>query len=75
MKRLIGSIRAEFLDLTLFWNAADLERKLADFQSYFNDYRVHSSLGRRTPAQLSGDSVSSRADLCNFRWQTHCRGL
>ena len=36
--------------LPLFWNALDLERKLADFQSYFNEYRVHSSLlGRQRP--------------------------
>jgi hypothetical protein len=32
IERLIGTIRREFLDHTLFWNEADLERKLADFQ-------------------------------------------
>ena len=32
IERLIGTIHREFLDHTLFWNAADSERKLADFQ-------------------------------------------
>ena len=75
VERLIGSIRGEFLDHTLFWNALDLERKLADFQVYFNRSRVHSSLDGDTPGEVSGDSVTSRAELHNFRWQTHCRGL
>jgi hypothetical protein len=30
----IGTVRREFLDHTPFWNAQDLERKLADFQTY-----------------------------------------
>jgi len=75
VERLIGSIRRELLNHTLFWNAADLEQKLADFQSYFNEYRVHSSLGGHTPAEVSGDSVNQQARLHLFRWQTHCRGL
>ncbi len=37
VERLIGTIRREFLDHVLFWNAPDLERKLADFQAYYND--------------------------------------
>jgi transposase InsO family protein len=32
VERLIGTIRRECLDRTLFWTAADLERKLLDFQ-------------------------------------------
>jgi len=75
VERLIGSIRGEFLDYTLFWNAVDLERKLADFQSYFNEYRVHSSLGGQTPAEVSGERVNRQATLHRFRWQTHCREL
>ena len=30
VERLIGTIRREFLDHVLFWNARDLERKLVD---------------------------------------------
>ena len=33
IERLIGTIRRELLDHTLFWNAADLERKLAHLQA------------------------------------------
>jgi putative transposase len=36
VERLIGTIRREFLDHVPFWNAHDLERKLADFQTYYN---------------------------------------
>ena len=32
VERLIGTIRREFLDQTIFWNASDLEQKLADFR-------------------------------------------
>jgi putative transposase len=35
VERLIGTIRRAFLDQVLFWNARDLERKLADFQRYY----------------------------------------
>ncbi len=75
VERLIGSIRGECLAHTLFWNALDLERKLADFQVYFNRSRVHSSLDGDTPGEVSGDSVTPLAELHNFRWQTHCHGL
>ena len=42
--RLIGTMRREFLDHVLFWTAHDLERKLADFQAYYNAARRHASL-------------------------------
>jgi transposase InsO family protein len=35
VERLIGTMRREFLDHVLFWNARDLERKLAEFQVYY----------------------------------------
>jgi hypothetical protein len=44
VKRLIGTIRREYLDQTLFWTATDLEEKLQLFQDYFNRQRVHSGL-------------------------------
>ena len=39
VKRLVGTIRGEFLDHVLFWNSLDLERKLAEFQTYYNAAR------------------------------------
>src|SRR5262245_43007192 len=44
VERLIGTIRREHLDQTLFWTGADLEEKLRAFQDYFNKHRVHSGL-------------------------------
>src|SRR3954449_5889676 len=41
VERLIGTIRRECLDRTLFWTAADLETKLHDFQRYYNGHRTH----------------------------------
>jgi transposase InsO family protein len=75
VERLIGTIRREFLDHTLFWNATDLERKLADFQAYYNQHRTHSSLGGDTTADVAGANIKMQTTLNNFRWQTHCRGL
>jgi transposase InsO family protein len=37
VERLVGTMRREFLDHVLFWNGTDLERKLAEFQTYYND--------------------------------------
>jgi transposase InsO family protein len=76
IERLIGTVRREFLDHILFWNTADLERKLGEFQQYYNKARVHASLGGETPSELSRDSTTNhRADLDDFSWTTHCRGL
>ena len=35
VERLIGTIRREYLDRTLFWTTVDLEMKLSDFQHYY----------------------------------------
>jgi len=43
VERLIGTIRREFLDQVLFWNARDLERKLNEFQTCYNSARRHAS--------------------------------
>jgi transposase InsO family protein len=75
IERLFGTVRREFLDHILFWNSLDLERKLGEFQYYYNEERVHASLGGDTPAEIAGDSVTPRAKIDDFRWRTHCRGL
>jgi hypothetical protein len=36
VERLIGSIRRELLDHTFFWTVTDLEKKLQDYQAYYN---------------------------------------
>jgi hypothetical protein len=72
VERLIGTIRREYLDHMLFWTTADLENKLLDFSTYFNNHRTHTSRKGRTP-----DTPVSRpvANLGSFRWQPHCRNL
>jgi len=75
VERLIGTVRRECLDQTLFWNARDLERKLTDFRIYYNRHRAHRSLGGVTPAEFSGSDQKPQISLNNFRWQTYCRGL
>jgi putative transposase len=70
--RLIGTIRRECLDHTLFWTTADLELKLLDFQRYYNGHRTHAGLTGRTPDSGPG---RDRASVSSYRWQVHCRGL
>jgi len=72
---IIRTIRREFLEQTLFWNAVDLERKLKALPNYYNHSRFHSSLDGNTPAQVSDESIIREADLEQYRWQTHCGRL
>ena len=74
VERLIGTIRRECLDRTLFWTIADLELKLLDFQRYYNNHRTHAGLTGRTP-EPSADAGRVRATLSSYRSQVHCRGL
>jgi transposase InsO family protein len=74
VERLIGTIRRECLDRTLFWTAADLEMKLLDFQRYYNGYRAHAGLDGHTPDPIT-DRGWARAGVSSYRWQPHCRGL
>ena len=75
VERLIGTVRRELLDQMLFWNSLDLERKLGSFRDYYNESRVHSSLGGQTPAEVSENRGRQRANLLEHRWQSHCGGL
>ena len=72
VERLIGTIRREYLDQTLFWTAADLEEKLSAFQRYFNRHRAHSGLEGGLPEPGEAQATLSFA---SYRWQQHCRGL
>ena len=75
VERLIGTIRRECLDHTLFWSAQDLVRKLEIFRQYYNAHRVHTSLDGDTPSDISGETTTQHADLSQFRWTSHCHGL
>ena len=69
---IIGTIRREYSDHILFWTTADLENKLLDFRSHFNNHRTHTSREGRTPHALASRPA---ANLRSFRWQPHCRNL
>jgi len=72
VERLIGSVRRELLDQTLFWTATDLENKLRDYQRYYNEHRCHSSQDSATPIESTDNNI---ADISQYRWKKHCRGL
>ena len=75
VERLIGTVRREYLDRTLFWNQGDLERKLEKYQTYYNRHRCHTGLAGLTPAQRSGAPPHPVASLASYRWRRHCHGL
>src|ERR1043165_6514599 len=72
IERLIGTLRRECLDQTLFRTTADLELKLAAFQEYYNQYRIHAALAGHTPLEVP---QLRTIDLKSYRWKKHCRGL
>jgi putative transposase len=74
IERLIGTLRRECLDRTLFWTTTDLDAKLLDFQHYYNGHRTHA--GRQGNTPVTGFNADrSLANLSGYRWQKHCRGL
>ena len=73
VERLIGTIRREYLDRTLFSTTADLENKLLDFQDYYNHHRTHSARAGCTPQETSGPKVPLSFGF--YRWRRHCGGL
>ena len=72
VERLVGTLRRECLDRTLFWTTADLEAELREFQKYFNEHRTHAGLEGHLPD--SGEP-GSPISFASYRWQKHCRGL
>jgi putative transposase len=75
VERLIGSVRREYFDQVFFWNAVDLERKLNEFKTYFNEQRTHSGIEASTPAVKGGDASAPVASLDDYWWREHCGGL
>ena len=78
VERLIGTIRRECLDCTLFWTAADLEMKLLDFQRYYNRHRTHArsqAPTRTVDARMSSRINGSRtaAGYIRRRWRRDMR--
>lgn len=74
VERLIGTIRRELLDRTLFWTRADFEAKLLDFNHFYIGHRAHAGLEGRPP-EPGIDGLRSPVSFRSYRWQKHCRGL
>lgn len=74
VERLIGTIRREYLDHVPFWNATDLESKIASFQSYYNRERAHRGIGGAIPKSALDNETPKPAQLDDFRWKWCCRG-
>ena len=72
VERLIGNIRRELLDQTLFWTAPDLENKLREYQCYYSEHRCHAGLDGATPVDSGRENIVT---LNDYRWKKHCRGL
>lgn len=58
-------------DRIWFWNQSDLERKLEDYNLFYNQYRCHTGLTGTTPAQRSGAPALPHACFDSYRWQQH----
>jgi len=75
IERLIGSIRREHLDYSLFWGEKDLVRKLGNYKIYYNESRVHCGLDGRFPAQIKEKTNPEPVDPKKYQWKKYCRGL
>jgi len=69
VERLIWTVRREFLDQVFYWNATDLQRKLASFQSYYNKQRTHQGLDGQIP-----DGNGPPIALESISWKPLCNG-
>jgi len=75
VERLIGTIRREYLDHVPFWNSLDLQRKLDEFKSYYNQHRTHTALSGLSPAEYLENQLRACVDIRHYGWQSHCRSL
>jgi len=77
IERVIGTTRRECLDRLFFFNELDLQRKLNNFQVYYNEDRVHSSLNLKTPKAMANENSTSKgiALIEGYRWNSCCGGL
>ena len=75
VERLIGTVRREFTDEILFWNTDDLEKKLSEYQRYFNEARVHQGICGSRPSSKYDNSDPKSSRPGELSWQQHCRGL
>ena len=74
VERLMGTLRREYLDRTLFWTTVDPDAKLTEFQQHYNGHRAHAGLEGGLP-EPGADGSASPINFESYRWRRHCRGL
>jgi len=75
VERLIKTIREDFLNNVLIWNAYDLQKKLNIYQNYFNNNRSHSAIDAMTPQEKSNQSNKKVININHYQWKKHLHGL
>lgn len=55
-------LRDEFMDGEVFYGVKDAQVRLSGWRRYFNEERLHSSLGYLTPVEFAASFSSSKAD-------------
>ncbi len=75
IERVIKTIREELLDRIIFFTASDLQHKLNQFQSYYNEYRSHMGISGKNTAQKYLSLRPNIVDIQKYRWKSHCQGL
>lgn len=61
----------------LFFNKRDLQKKLDEFQQYYNEIRGHSSLGSNTPKRTADGSRVGKAGRfpSDYGRKSYCNDL
>jgi len=77
VERVIGTVRRECLDHTLFFNERDLQKKLNHFQKYYNESRGHSSLDYETPKVMASETNNGKKSISieDYFWKSFNNGL
>ena len=75
VERVIGITRQEYLRNIIFFGEVDLLTKLDEFQKYYNEGRVHSSIDFCTPHEKEDSKKPNTIELEDIKWKSYCRGL
>ncbi|MGB5670480.1 MAG: hypothetical protein WBM71_07990, partial [Sedimenticolaceae bacterium] len=71
----IGTVRCELLDHVFLWITDELKRKLEGCRRYCNVHCMRISLHGDTPSETGGEAIGRCANLNQYQWKSHCRGL
>jgi len=77
VERLIGTVRRECTDQTLFFNSSDLQKKLDAFKDHYNQTRAHSSLNCKTPFDTASEKAITKTPCLpgSLKWKSFCNDM